>query len=193
MTEINSIEVYSKENFREWLEKNHIKENHVVVILHKKHTGKNKTSPAELMKEAICFGWIDTTGKRIDDDRWAINYRKRSKNSTWSYNTLSYAKDLLSKGLMSAEGVRWYKEGLKKKPHDYGIPKYPDMPEELRKEFEKIKNKKAKENFAKLSPSVKRTYYRWILRAKQDVTKMKRVESILENMKSGKNLFGKDI
>ncbi|MCA9487477.1 MAG: YdeI/OmpD-associated family protein [Nanoarchaeota archaeon] len=178
MLKENSIEVYESKDFRKWLKKNHIKENHVLVIIHKKHTGKNKTSAAELMKEAICFGWIDTTGKRIDNDRWSILYRKRSKNSTWSYNTLGYAKDLLKKGLMSEEGIKWYKEGLKKKPHDYGIPKNPEMPEELKKALEK--NKKAKEIFEKFSPSVKRTYFRGLIRAKMPETKEKRVKSIIE-------------
>lgn len=194
MTEVNSIEVFEAKDFRKWLEKNHVKENHVLVIIHKKHTGKNKTNTAELMKEAICFGWIDTTGKRIDEDRWAINYRKRSKNSSWSYNTLSYAKDLLKKGLMSEEGIKWYKKGLNKKPHDFGIPKNPDMPEELKKELDKVKNKKIKENFEKLSPSMKRTYYRWLIRAKLPETKRKRIGIILKQAsKNEKKIILKDV
>ncbi len=186
------IEVYEAKDFRKWLVKNHIKENSVLVILHKKHTGKMKTNAAELMKEAICFGWIDTTAKRIDENRYGIKYKKRTKNSTWSYNTLSYAKKLIQEGKMSPEGLKWYKEGLKKKPNDFGLEKNPEMPEDLKKELDKIKNKKLKENFDKLAPSMKRVYYRWVLRAKLPETK-KRINLILRNMKSGKNIFGKDV
>lgn len=185
------IEVYEAKDFRKWLNKNHIKENCVIVILHKKHTGKMKTNAAELMKEAICFGWIDTTAKRLDEDRYCIKYKKRTKNSTWSYNTLGYAKELLREGKMSDEGIKWYHEGLKKKPHDFGLEKNPEMPEDLKKELEK--NKKLKEKFEKLAPSMKRVYYRWLLRAKMPETKKKRIGLILRNMKSGKNIFGKDV
>lgn len=187
------IEVYEAKDFRKWLMKNHIKENSVLVILHKKHTGKMKTNAAELMKEAICFGWIDTTAKRIDEDRYCIKCKKRTKNSTWSYNTLSYAKKLIQEGKMSPEGIKWYKKGLKKKPHDFGLEKNPEMPGDLKRELDKIKNKKLKENFDKLAPSMKRVYYRWILRAKLHETKKKRINLILRNMKSGKNIFGKDV
>jgi len=175
MVEEKFVEVFSAKDFRKWLKRNHLKENHVLVMLHKKHTGKMKTNAAELMKEAICFGWIDTTAKSIDKDRWAINYRKRTKNSKWSYNTLRYGKELLGKNLMSTEGIKWYKEGLKKKPHDHGIPKNPKMPEEMEKLLRLKKNKIARENFEKLSPSARRTYLRWIFRAKRPETKMKRI------------------
>lgn len=179
MEEEKSIEVYKAEDFRSWLKKNHVKENTVTVILHKKHTGKMNTNTAELMKEAICFGWIDTTAKRVDEDRWSIRYRKRTPNSNWSYNTLRYARELMKKGLMSPEGIKWYKQGLNKKPHDFGIPSNPEMPSELKKELEKKKNKKAMERFEKLSPSVKKTYYRWVLRAKLPETRRKRIGGII--------------
>ncbi|PIO08444.1 hypothetical protein COU59_01505 [Candidatus Pacearchaeota archaeon CG10_big_fil_rev_8_21_14_0_10_34_12] len=179
----NLIEIFSKEDFRKWLKKNHLKETHVLVVLHKKHTGKNKTSAAELMKEAICFGWIDATVKRLDEDRWGINYRKRTKNSTWSYNTLRYAKELAEKGLMSREGMKWYEEGKKKLPHDHGIPKNPEVPEEMEKIF--VKNKKAKENFENLAPSTRRTYLRWIFRAKLPETKSKRINEVVRKMSNG--------
>lgn len=193
MSEEDLIEVYETNDFRKWLDKNHLKKDHVLVIIHKKHTGKNKTSAAELMKEAICFGWIDTTIKRIDEEKYAINYRKRNKNSKWSYNTLRYAKELLEKNLMAEEGIKWFKEGLKKRPHDFGIPKKPEMPEELRKELEKKENKKLKEAFDRLSPSVKKTSYRWIIRAKRLETKKKRVNEIVEAIKKNNKLFSKDI
>lgn len=163
--------------WRRWLEKNHLKEDKVYLIRYKKHTGKPVISNADTMKEAICFGWIDTTGKRINEDRWQVCYVKRNAKSKWSYNTLRYAKELIAEGKMSEFGLKMYKEGLAKKPHDHGIPANPDMPEELRKAL--AKNKKAKEAFEKLSPSTKKTYYRWLLRAKLPETKKKRIEQII--------------
>ena len=77
------------DDWRNWLEKNHLKEEKVLLIKNKKHTGKPIIHNKDSMKTAICFGWIDTTVKRIDEDRYAITYVKRNKNSKWSINTLS--------------------------------------------------------------------------------------------------------
>ena len=79
---------------------------------------------------------------------------------------------------MAPPGMKFYKEGLKKKPHDYGLDKNPDMPKELKNALDK--NKKAKENFEKLAPSYKKNYLRWILRAKLPETKKRRINSVIK-------------
>jgi uncharacterized protein YdeI (YjbR/CyaY-like superfamily) len=177
---MQTITAFNRNDFRKWLKKNQKKEKIVGVIVHKKHTGKPFPSHRELMEEAICFGWIDTTIKKINEETYMRKFQKRNKNSKWSDNTLSYAKMLLSEGKMSKQGLEFYKLGLSKPTHDHGIPKNPDMPEELKKELMKKKNKKAKINFDKFSPSRKRTLHRWILRAKLPETRAKRVREILK-------------
>ena len=184
---VQSIEVFSAKDFHDWLVKHHEKESSVAVILHKKHTGKMKTNTAELMKVAISFGWIDTTAKRVDEDRWSINYKKRNKNSKWSYNTLKYGKELIKQGKMHPQGLKFYKEGLKKPPHDYGIPDNPYMPLELRQDIEK--NKGLMEKFDKIAPSMKKMYYRWIIRAKRPETKEKRIKEVVKRVSEGKKGF----
>lgn len=175
---INSIEVFTLKEFHNWLVKNHEKESSVLVVLHKKHTGKMKTNASELMKEAISFGWIDTTAKRVDENRWGIKYRKRTKNSKWSYNTLRYGKELIKQGRMSEQGLKYYKEGLKKKPNDEGLEGKLETPIELKKEIDK--NKETKEKFEKLAPSYKKMYLRWIIRAKRPETKEKRIKEVIK-------------
>jgi len=78
---VKSVTAFSRKDFRKWLEKNHETENKVAVIIYKKHTGKPFPSHRELIEEAICFGWIDTTIKRIDEDKFLRNFAKRNKNS----------------------------------------------------------------------------------------------------------------
>ncbi len=182
------IEVFSKDDFRKWLEKNHDKENKISLVIHKKHTGKKSPSHRELMEEAICFGWIDTTVKRIDENRYLRNFSRRGKNSTWSKNTLSYARDLIKKGRMTPYGLHFYKEGLKKLPHDHGIPENPGIPTDLQKELDS--NKTAKENFNKLAPSLRRTYLRWLFRAKLPETRKKRISSIVKRLSKEKVKVG---
>jgi len=165
-------------DWRKWLEKNHLKESRVILIKYKKHTGKPFLPVHEVMREAICFGWIDTTAKGIDDEKYLINYVRRNQNSRWSDNTLRYGKELIKEGKMSLFGLKMYKEGLGKKTHDHGIPKNPDMPLALKKELDK--NLDAKKSFDKISPSMKRMYYRFILRAKREETVSKRVSNIIK-------------
>ena len=181
---METITVFTRQDFRKWLMKNHDKENKVSVIVYKKHTGKSSSSHRELMEEAICFGWIDTTIKRLDKDRYIRNFSKRNKNSKWSDNTIRYGKELIKQRKMTPTGLKFYKEGLKKPTHDAGIPKNPDMPIELKRALNK--DKKAKENFKKVAPSTKKMLYRWILRGKREETRVKRVRLIVKGAKVGK-------
>ena len=186
---MKTITIFNKDEFRRWLIKNHENESKVSVVSYKKHTGKPYASHRELMEEAICFGWIDTTIKRLDEDRYIRNFSKRNKNSRWSENTLGYAKELIKQGKMTPVGLKYYKEGLKKPTHDFGIPKNPDMPLELKKALDK--DKKAKENFENFSASVKKMTYRWILRAKRNETIAKRIKLTVDNAKKNrKDVFG---
>jgi uncharacterized protein YdeI (YjbR/CyaY-like superfamily) len=108
------INIFTSEDFRKWLEKNYKKENVVCLVVHKKHTGKPFPSHRELIEEAICFGWIDTTIKRLDEDKFIRKFCSRTKNSKWSENTLSYARKLIKQKRMTDRGLKFYKEGLKK-------------------------------------------------------------------------------
>jgi len=178
------ITVYSAKEFRAWLKKNHKKETKVAVIVHKRHTGKPAPTHREVIEEAICFGWIDTTIKRLDHDTFLRYFSRRNEKSTWSYNTLSYAARLVKEGKMSPEGIRFYKLGKAKPTHDHGIPKNPDMPTELKKAL--AKNAKAKKVVEAYPPSTKRMLYRWILRGKLPATREKRVKQIIASATAGK-------
>ncbi len=179
--EPKSITPKNLSEWRRWLEKNHLKEDKVILIKYKKHTGRPIISSADAMKEAICFGFIDTTARRVDDERWSVVYVKRNKNSRWSVNTLKYGKELLKAGKMSEFGIKMYKEGLRKKAFDGHIPVNPDMPEELKKELEKNNILIAYLN--KFPPSVKRMHYRQILYAKRPDTRKKRIDEVIRMCK----------
>ena len=180
---VKRIVAYDRDDFRKWLRRNYKRDRRVEVILYKKHTGKEAPSHRELMEEAIWFGWIDTTIRRLDDDRYVRSFVKRNKNSKWSENTLRYAKELSEKDRMSKFGMKMYEEGMSKPTHDSGIPKNPEMPDDLRKAL--IKDKKVWDNFEKFPPSAKKMLYLWVISAKRDETKKKRIEKIVDSSRKG--------
>lgn len=182
-----SIVVKSRSDFRKWLKKNHDKEKKVAVILNKKHTWISAPSHRELMEEAICFGWIDTTVKGLDENRYIRYFSRRNKNSKWSDNTLGYARQLVKEKKMTPVGMKFYKEGLSKPTHDDGIPKNPSMPDDISKVLKRSKN--ALRNWESFPPSYKKSVYRWFLRAKMKKTKYDRLEKIFKSSKENKRIF----
>jgi len=168
----------TRAQWRIWLEKNHQKEKRVHLIRYKKHTGRPSPSPPELMREAICWGWIDTTAKRVDEDRYMITYvRRKEKTSKWSNNTQKYARELIKQGLTSEFGKKMFEHGLKKPTHDFGLSENPIMSKELKLELVKHH---LLENFNAIAPSRKRMYFRGIERAKLPETKKKRINEIVK-------------
>ncbi len=187
MKEVKQIYFPTRVSWRNWLAKNHLSKKKIAVVVYKKHTGKPSPNHKELMEEAICFGWIDTTINRLDHEKYLRHFVRRNNKSKWSKNTLSYAKDLMKKRKMSEEGMKRYNEGLAKTPHDFGIAKNPRVPKYLIEEIDK--KRMAKENFEKIPKSYKRTLLRWFLRAKLDETKKRRAEIIVQSLRKNKRLF----
>lgn len=169
------------EEWHNWLKENHLKENSVALIINKKHTGKGTISHLDSMKEAICFGWIDTTIKRLDENQYIRYFRRRTDKSTWSHNTLKYAKELLAQNRLSPEGLRRYREGLNKKTIDHDIPKNPNTPKDVKIELEK--NNLLKE-FKNISKSQKKMHLRHILKAKTQKTRKTRINQLINLISS---------
>lgn len=163
--------------WREWLRKNHKKESKVYLIKYKKHTGKPSLNNREAMEEAICFGWIDTTIKRIDDERYQQCFVKRNDKSRWSNNTIKYAEDLIKKRKMSKFGMEMYKKGKAKPTIDHNLSKNPEIPFELKKVLVKHK---LLDKFKVLSPSTRRLHIYMIMKAKREETKKKRVDEVID-------------
>ena len=183
LSKVKEITVKTQKQWRDWLKKNHLTEDKVFLISYKKHTGKKFITHREQMNEAICFGWIDTTIKKIDEDQYGRYLVKRKETANWSKNTLSYGAELLKAKKMSAYGKKMYLLGLKAGPLDADIPDNPIMPKELKLALSK--NKKAKETFKAYSPSAQKGFLRWIYRAKREETKAKRILAIFEAAKKG--------
>src|SRR3989344_2786604 len=120
-----------RKEWREWLKKNHNTEKSIFLVHYKRHTGKHFLSHRETLEEAICFGWIDTTIKRIDENTFARCFVRRNENGRWSDATLSYARQMIKAKKMAPAGLKAYQIGLKKPSLDYGREKNPAPPQDL--------------------------------------------------------------
>ena len=97
-----------------WLEANHETKDRVEFKIYKKHTGYPVPSHNEQVRTAICYGWIDTKVKRIDDDSYMRVFVKRKESAKWSLNTLKYAAELTAQGKMRPLGMEHYLTALEK-------------------------------------------------------------------------------
>ncbi len=176
---MESITAYTAQDFADWLAEHHDTESKVAIILYKRHTKKDAPTHRELLNEALCWGWVDTTIKGLDDDRYIRHFSRRTEKSTWSNNTLSYAEKLIDEGRMQASGLAFYQLGKQKPVHDDGIPKNPDMPQALAAAL--AEHPEAGSVFERYPPSTKRMLYRWILSGKQEATRTKRIQKIIDD------------
>jgi uncharacterized protein YdeI (YjbR/CyaY-like superfamily) len=102
----------SSEELRDWFEANHATATELWVGIYKKGTGKPTVTVEEAQEQAVCFGWIDSLGRRIDDDSYMLRLTPRRPESNWSAINIARVKRLREQGLMHEAGVRAF-EGRK--------------------------------------------------------------------------------
>ncbi len=101
----DTLYVRTREEWRAWLEENHGKRDGIWLLYPKKHTGKPRIPYADAVEEALCFGWIDSTAKRIDDDTYAQRFSKRRKGSPFSQPNIERMRRLIREGRMTPAGL----------------------------------------------------------------------------------------
>jgi uncharacterized protein YdeI (YjbR/CyaY-like superfamily) len=169
--------IYAKDRatFRKWLEQHHTKKPGIWLVYYKKNSGKPSISYAEAVKEALCFGWIDSKVNSIDDKRYMQVFTPRKAKSVWSALNKKYIAELQEKNLMTAAGLKCI-EIAKQNGQWESLDKVEalEIPDDLAKRFEK--NKIARSNFNTFSPSSRKVILQWIASAKHDETRQKRLE-----------------
>ena len=185
-----TLYIKDRKKWRLWLEKNHTKKKEIWLIYYKKHTGKPRIPYDDAVEEALCYGWIDSTVKRIDDVKYAQKYTPRNPKSIWSHLNIERAKKMIQMKKMRKVGVQLYEEAMKSGRKVTGprtLKKKLPIPPDLKKAL--AKNKKALNNFENLAPSAKLAYVYWVDTAKKDDTRQRRikktVELIAQNKKYG--------
>ena len=152
-------------------------------MFHKRHTGVASVQYDDAVEEALCYGWIDSLVRRLDDARYARKFTPRREDSRWStVNRRRYA-DLESRGLLA-------KAGLERAPTtrsgDAPRPSVSALPPYIAEALKTVP--RAWQYFNQLAPSYQRGYIGWIDSAKREETKERRLREALSLLASGKKL-----
>jgi len=180
MKDVEDYCPHDKKDWRKWLKLNHKKIDAVWLIFYKKKSLNHNLDWSESVDEALCFGWIDSTKRTIDSERYKQYFSKRKAKSNWSKINKDKVKTLIDQGLMEEEGFKSIE--IAKENGSWIILDGVEsliIPEDLKEEFANYKG--ALEYFDSLSKSVKKGLLYWVISAKRKNTRQKRVLEIVEN------------
>jgi len=167
-----TLYVIDREDWREWLRLNHSSREEIWLVYYKKHTNKPRIPYDHAVEEAICFGWIDSTVKRVDEEIFIQKFSPRKKNSKWSDLNKERAIKMIELGKMETPGKDKLK-GIDLQKRDESSTKPEIAPPDY---FLKILNNKPKalSFFNQLAPSYRKAYLEWITGAKKEETRIRR-------------------
>lgn len=169
----------SQKEWRQWLKKNHSSKQSVWLIYYNLKSGKPTISWSEAVDEALCFGWIDSKKKPIDGEKHMQFFSKRKAVSTWSKINKGKIEGLIAAKRMSSAGLKVI-ETAKQNGSWAMLDDVEELkiPADLAKEFKSRPG--SKQFFMGLSKSVKKGMLQWIVLAKQEETRKRRIQEIAE-------------
>jgi uncharacterized protein YdeI (YjbR/CyaY-like superfamily) len=173
-------------DFRNWLEKNHKKETALLVGFYKVDSGKQSMTWSQSVDEALCFGWIDGVRKSIDHESYQIRFTPRRPTSIWSAVNIQKIEVLTKQGLLQPAGLARFenRKANKSKIYSYEKEEMKFSPE-LKKQFKA--NKNAWDYFQSIAPSYRKLSTNWVMGAKQETTKLKRLNELIADSQAGTN------
>ena len=192
---MNAVFFPTQKLLRMWFEKNHKKEKELYVGFYKVSTEKPTVSWSQSVDEALCFGWIDGIRKSIDDESYCIRFTPRNPKSNWSGINIKKVEQLTKLGLMKPEGLNAFSLRKQNKSNLYS---YENSLVAFEKSFEKKfkANKQAWKYFKSTAPSYQKITTRWVMSAKQETTRLKRLNELINDCALGKKIkamnYGKE-
>lgn len=143
---------------------------------------------SQSVDQALCFGWIDGIRKSIDEQSYCIRFTPRRKTSIWSEVNIKKVEELTRKNLMTPEGLKAF--GYRKVDKS-GVYSYENELTDFKATFENEfkKNKMALDFFESQAPSYKRAVKRWVMSAKQEKTRLTRLEKLIKESERQKRIY----
>lgn len=169
----------NQEDFRAWLELNHETASELIVGFYKVKSGKPSMSWSQSVDQALCFGWIDSIRRTIDSESYSIRFTPRRSNSVWSEININKIEELSKTGLMKPAGMNAF--NLRKEDKS-GIYSYENelliSGSDVENQFKA--NPVAWDFFMSQAPSYRKAVIHWIMIAKQDVTRLQRLNKLID-------------
>jgi len=172
-------------DFRAWLEEHHDSAEVLWVGYYKKSSGRASITWPESVDEALCFGWIDGLRKSIDDVSYKIRFTPRKPDSNWSAVNIARVEELLEKDRMRPAGIAAYERRLEKKSRVYSYEqrKRAALDPEAERRFRA--HSEAWKFFRSQPPGYRRTAIFWVVSAKREDTRRRRLETLIEDSANG--------
>jgi uncharacterized protein YdeI (YjbR/CyaY-like superfamily) len=181
---VKTFDARTSDRWRAWLDAHHATETEVWLIFHKPHTGMPSVDYMDALDEALCYGWIDSLIKRIDDDRYARKFTPRKPDSKWSDTNRKRYAELMTAGRLAPAGKARSPEGGRSYETRPAVPA--KMPPYIARA---IRAKPiAWAFFQTLTPKQRRYHLGWIHLAKQEETRARRLREVIRVLSSRKQL-----
>lgn len=166
------------EQFRRWLAKRHVTADELLVGFHKTDSGLPSLTWPESVDEALCVGWIDGIRKRVDECSYTIRFTPRRPGSIWSAVNIRRVQALIAEGRMQPAGLNAF---AARKENKSGIYAYEQRQAELVEPYAGLlkKNRLAWTFFESQAPSYRKRACWWVISAKQEATRLKRLEKLI--------------
>ncbi|MBL8520608.1 MAG: YdeI/OmpD-associated family protein [Betaproteobacteria bacterium] len=174
--------------FRAWLEKHAATHAELIVGFHKVGSGKPCMTWPESVDEALCFGWIDGVRTRIDAESYKIRFTPRRPGSIWSAVNIAKVEALTAAGRMTPAGLAAFAKRTAKKSAVYAFEQRGELalPAPAVKAFQR--HKAAWTYFESTPPSYRKVVIHWVNSAKQDETRERRLQQLIEACKEQRRL-----
>jgi uncharacterized protein YdeI (YjbR/CyaY-like superfamily) len=181
---MNVVFFESPLDFRRWLRAEHQKTSELWIGFYKKSSGKPSITYPEALDEALCFGWIDGVRKSIDADAYMQRFTPRKPNSQWSAVNIRHVKRLTKAGRLTPAGLKAF-EGAKNQSRKYSYEQRDQARLSGADERQFRANRKAWDFFQAQPPWYRRTSTFWILSAKKEETRKKRLSTLISDSERG--------
>jgi uncharacterized protein YdeI (YjbR/CyaY-like superfamily) len=186
---MRTLHLVNRGDWRAWLQANGGKEKEVWLVFFKRHTGKKRLEYGDAVEEALCFGWIDSTIRRLDEERYAQKFTPRKTGSGWSDLNIARAKKMIAAGLMTPAGIAVFDPALLRRrpvPSPAKAAGKRPIPEYIAAAL--VADARARAFFESLAPSYRRLYLGWVDSAKKEETRQRRLAEMLATLRSGRKL-----
>ncbi len=181
---LKTFEARDSAEWRTWLATHHDSESEVWLVFHKQHTGEQCIAYTDALDEALCFGWVDSLVKRLDDQRYARKFTPRKLDSKWSTINRKRYVQLQASGRLTPAGME---RPPSARNGDAPVRRViAELPPYIEEELQR--QPQAQKFFEKLAPSCRREYIGWIDSAKRPETKARRLAEAIGMLAGGKKL-----